>query len=152
MENMKADLPAETRTIMDKYSELGDYDNPEFQNAMLVFYKKHFCRLDEWPKELLYSLEHVSRDVALAMNGPTEFDIIGNIRYWDVTRLLARISVPTLVTCGKYDEVSPKVARSIHRGIKGSRLVQFSKSSHMAMWEEREKFMNTVAKFLNTIN
>jgi proline iminopeptidase len=151
MEVMKSRLPEETKVTMDKYASLGDYDNPEFQKAMLVFYKKHFCRLDEWPEELLYSLQHVSRDVALTMNGPTEFDIIGNIRYWNVTRELGKIAVPTLVTCGRYDEVSPKVARSIHRGIKGSKLVQFSKSAHMAMWEERAKYMRTVAKFLDTI-
>lgn len=149
MESMKSELPEGTRRIMEKYESLGEYDNPEYQKEMLTFYKTFFCRLEEWPKELLHSLEHSSRDVTLTMNGPTEFAIIGNIRYWDVSKELGKIRVPTLVTYGKYDEVSPKVARSIHRGIKGSKLVQFSKSSHMAMWEERERFMFIVTRFLN---
>ena len=102
--------------------------------------------MKQWPEEVTYSLEHISRPVYHTMNGPNEFTIIGNIRYWDVTDQLGRIRVPTLVTCGKYDEVSPKEARSIHRGIKGSKLVVFPKSSHMPFWEEREKFVNVLGK------
>jgi proline-specific peptidase len=72
------------------------------------------------------------------MNGPNEFTIIGNMKYWDVTAQLNKIRIPTLVTGGRYDEVSPKVARSIHKGIKKSKLVTFANSSHLPMWEERE--------------
>jgi proline iminopeptidase len=148
MERLKSELPFETRETLRKYEAEGDYDNPEYQNALMVFYKRYFCRLEEWPKELLYSLEHTSKPVYLTMNGPTEFAIIGGIRYWNVTHELKAIRVPTLVTCGRYDEVSPKVARSINTGIRGSKLVRFSKSAHMAMWEEREKMMSVVKEFL----
>jgi proline iminopeptidase len=41
------------------------------------------------------------------------------------------------VNVGRYDEVTPRVARSIHPGIRGSKLVRFEKSAHLAMWEER---------------
>jgi proline iminopeptidase len=148
MERMKLELPEETQEILGKYEKEGDYEKPEYQNALMVFYKKHFCRMENWPQELLYSMEHVSKPVYSTMNGPTEFGIIGGIRYWDVSQQLKGIRVPTLVTCGKYDEVSPKVARSIHQGIRRSKLVSFPNSSHMAMWEERDKFMNVVGKFL----
>ena len=151
MDRMKSNLPEDARAVLEKYEEGGEYDNPEYQNALMVFYKKHFCRLDEWPRELLASLEHVSKDVFLTMNGPTEFAIIGNIRYWNVTKKLGSIRVPTLVTCGRYDEVSPKVAESIHRGIKGSKFVRFEKSSHLAMWEERDRCMRVVADFLGGV-
>lgn len=56
--------------------------------------------------------------------------------------------MPTLVTVGKYDEVTPKVAETIHRGIRDSKLVLFENSSHLAMWEERELFLRTVGNFL----
>ncbi|MDG6994705.1 MAG: proline iminopeptidase-family hydrolase [Nitrososphaerota archaeon] len=151
MERMKARLPASTLETLTKYEEEGDYDNPEYQNALMVFYNRHFCRLKVWPQELTYSLEHVSKPVYSTMNGPTEFAIIGNIRYWNVSRELNKITVPTLVTCGKYDEVSPKVARSIHTGIKHSKLVMFSNSSHMAMWEESEKFTRVLNDFLASV-
>jgi len=151
MERMRSDLPPDVVEVMRKYEELGEYENPEYQKAVEVFYRKHLCRLEEWPKELLHTLAHVSRPVYGTMNGPTEFIIIGNIRYWDVTDQLHKIRVPTLVTGGRYDEVSPKVARSIHRGIRRSKLVIFPDSSHLPMWEEREKFMAVVCKFLDRI-
>jgi proline iminopeptidase len=82
------------------------------------------------------------------MNGPNEFLIIGTIHYWDVTNQLPKIKVPTLVTGGKYDEVTPKVARSIHKGIRKSKLVIFPNSSHLPFWEERENFMSVVREFV----
>jgi proline iminopeptidase len=97
-------------------------------------------------------MEHMSRPVYHTMNGPNEFTIIGNIRYWDATSQLHKIGVPTLVTGGRYDEVSPKVARSIHKGMKRSKLVTFPNSSHLPFWEEREKFMRVVRRFLDNVN
>ena len=151
MGKMKASLPPDVVKIMEQFEEAGDYANPEYQKAMQVFYKTYFCRLEEWPKELMSSLEHVSQPVYLTMNGPTEFMIIGGIRYWNVTDQLHKIRVPTLVTCGKYDEVSPKEAKNIHRHIKGSKFMLFPESSHLAMWEEREKYIEALRKFLDNI-
>jgi len=151
MQRMRKKLPPEVYRTMLKYEELGDYENPEYQKAVEVFYRKHLCRLEDWPKELTHSFEHLSKPVYHTMNGPNEFTIIGNIRYWDVTNELHKIKVPTLVTCGRYDEVSPKVARDIHRRIKNSRLRIFPRSSHLPFWEERDRFMNTVKKFLETL-
>ena len=148
---MKQSLPQNVVKLIAKYEETGDYANPEYQGALQEFYKRFFCRLTEWPKELLYSLEHVSPTVAMTMNGPTEFTIVGGLRYWDVSTQLSKIRLPTLVTCGKYDEVTPKEAMRIHRSIKDSKLVVFENSSHLAMWEEREKYVNVLRTFLDSI-
>jgi proline iminopeptidase len=151
MEELKAQLPPDVRDVMKKYEDAGDYGNPEYVKAVDVFYKSYFCRLPEWPKEVMYSLEHVSLPVYGTMNGPNEFTVVGNIRHWDVSPQLGGIRVPTLVTTGKYDEVSPKEARNIHNGIRGSRLVIFQKSAHLTMWEEREKYMNVMQAYLNSV-
>jgi len=148
MNRMKNGLPMEVRTTMDKYEAAGDYENPAYSEAVMVFYKKHICRLEKWPKELIYSLEHVSKPVYYTMNGPNEFTIIGNIRYWDVTDKLASIHVPTLVLTGEYDEVSPNVGRAIHRGIRGSKFTVFPGCSHTPFWEDRRAFMRAVSRLL----
>ncbi len=148
MEKMKRGLPKDVQQILAKYEAEGDYENPEYARAVMVFYKKHLCRLPVWPPEVTYSLDHISKPVYGTMNGPNEFTIIGNIRYWDVTPRLRTISVPTLVLGGKYDEVSPVVARGIHDQIRGSELTIFPRSSHMPFWEERESFMARVLRFL----
>jgi proline iminopeptidase len=149
MQRMKRGLPRKVRDTMAKYEAEGAYENPEYVKAVMVFYRKHLCRLPEWPAELTYSLEHTSKPVYGTMNGPNEFTIIGNTRYWDVTHLLGTIRVPTLVLGGKYDEVSPLVAREIHKGIRGSELTIFPNSSHVAFWEERGSFMKRVLSFLD---
>ncbi len=64
---------------------------------------------------------------------------------------LHSIHIPTLVTGGKYDEMTPKVARDIHERISCSKLVIFEKSAHLPFWEEREKYINTISKFLGRI-
>ena len=151
MEKMKASLPTEILRTLEQYEEAGDYGNPAYQKAMQEFYKRFFCRLNEWPKELMYSLEHVSQPVYMTMNGPTEFMIVGGLRYWDVSDRLHKVKVPTLVTCGKYDEVSPKEALNIHRGICGSKLVVFENSSHLAMWEERGRYITVLRSFLDKV-
>jgi len=152
MQRLKSELPPEVRNTLDKYEAVGDFENPEYVKAAMVFYRDYVCRLPEWPPEVQYSVDNVSKPVYGLMNGPNEFTIIGSMKYWDATDKLPTIKVPTLVTGGKYDEVTPKVARAIHNGIKGSKLVIFQKSSHMAFWEEREKYMHVVGNFLDGIN
>jgi len=144
-------LPPKTRATLAKYEAREDYENPEYLAAVDVFYRRHVCRLPVWPREVTYSFEHLSRPVYFTMNGPNEFTIIGTIRDWDVTDQLPTIRIPTLVTVGRYDEVTPRVAESIHRGIRGSKLVRFEKSAHLAMWEERSHYIGVVRDFLDRV-
>jgi len=113
-----------------------------------VFYSNFVCRLPEWPEEVTRTLNGLSTPVYYTMNGPNEFTIIGNLKDWDVTARLPEIKVPTLVTVGKYDEVTPKIAETIHKKISGSKLVLFENSSHLAMWEEQESYLRTVREFI----
>ena len=148
MQKMKRRLPEDVQKVMAKHESEGDYEDPEYLEAVRVYYMKHLCRTDPWPPEVSYSLDHVSKPVYGTMNGPNEFTIIGNTRYWDVTDELRTIRVPTLVLGGRYDEVSPVVAREIHSHIRNSELKIFPNSSHLSFWEERESFMKTVLRFL----
>ena len=151
MQRMKRRLPKKVVRTLEKHEAKGDYHHPAYQKAAMVFYRKHICRLKVWPRELTYSLNHISKPVYYTMNGPNEFTIIGNIRYWDATKELRTIRLPTLVLTGEYDEVSPRVGRAIHKHIRGSRLVIFPGCSHTPFWEDRKKFIATVAKFLNVL-
>jgi L-proline amide hydrolase len=85
------------------------------------------------------------------MNGPSEFHVIGTIRDWDITDRLGEIEVPTLVMSGKYDEATPAIAETVHKGIPGSQWVQFEHTSHMAQAEEWEKALRVVGEFLDRV-
>jgi len=144
-------LPLKVRATLAKYEAREEYRNPKYLAAVDVFYRRYVCRLPVWPREVTYSFDHMSGPVYFTMNGPNEFTIIGTIKDWDVTDQLPTIHVPTLVTVGRYDEVTPHVAESIHRGIKGSKLVRFERSAHLAMWEERSRYIEVLRDFLDGV-
>jgi len=151
MRRLVGRLPAQVSATISKYEAMEDYGNPRYLAAVTEFYRRHVCRLPVWPREVVYSFDHISRPVYHTMNGPNEFTIIGTIKDWDVTDQLPTIKLPTLVTVGRYDEVTPRVAGEIHDGIRDSRLVQFEKSAHLAMWEERAHYIEVVRDFLDGV-
>jgi proline iminopeptidase len=152
MGRLKSELPPGVLKVMEKHEAEGEYEDHEYEKAVMVYYRRHLLRRKKWPPEQNYTMKHMSKLVYGTMNGPNEFTIIGNLRYWDITDQLHKIKVPTLVTGGKYDEVTPTVAKSIHDHIKGSRLVTFQKSSHLAMWEERPRYMETLDQFIRSVS
>lgn len=148
MERMKRMLPPEVYRTLEEHESRGEYEDQEYMKAVEFFYRRHLHRMDRLPEELEYSIKHISRPVYETMNGPNEFTILGNLRYWDVKESVHEIRVPMLIVHGRYDEVSPKIGADIHRRVKGSRLVVFKKSSHLPFWEERERFMSVLRGFL----
>ncbi len=82
------------------------------------------------------------------MNGPTEFTVIGNLKTWDRINRLIEITVPTLITVGRHDEITPVCAETIHQGIANSRIVVFEDSAHCAHLEETEAYLAAVDEFL----
>ncbi|MGI0071638.1 MAG: proline iminopeptidase-family hydrolase [Thermoplasmata archaeon] len=148
MARLLRELPPPFPAWIARHDARGEFDHPEYLAATDSFYRRHLCRLEPWPAEVTYTLEHGLSRKYRVMNGPNEFTITGTIRDWDQTGRLGEIRVPTLVTVGRYDEVTPVVAESIHRGIPGSEEVVFAASSHTAFWEERAGYMDILSEFL----
>ena len=67
---------------------------------------------------------------------------------WDIGCRLHEISIPTLVINGRYDIAQEYVTRAYVDNIPGSKFITFEESSHTPFFEEREKYMETVAEFL----
>ena len=142
-------LPEPHRTVLIDLGAKGEYDHPDYQAAVQEFYRRHLCRADPWPDALVRSSEQMDgNQVYLTMNGPTEFDVIGRLREWDRTADLHRITAPTLVTCGRYDEIVPSCSETITRGIGGARMHVFEHSAHCAHLEEPESYAALVEEFL----
>jgi proline iminopeptidase len=143
-------LPPSIRSTIRRHNARGDFQNPKYLEAVDVFYRRHLCRIPVWPHEVVQTLEKTGI-VYATMNGPNEFTITGRIRDWDVTDRLPEIRLPTLITVGRYDEVTPRVAREIQNGIRGSKLVLFDQSSHLAFWEQRPLYIEVVRDFLDGV-
>jgi proline iminopeptidase len=148
MQRLKTLLPRETQEVMRKYESKSAFLHPEYLEAVDAYYHNFVCRLPEWPEDVSRSLNELSVPVYFTQNGPNEFTIIGTWKGWDITARLPEIKVPTLVTVGKYDEVTPRVAETIHKGISGSALTVFENSAHLTMWDEEQKYLQVVKAFL----
>ncbi|MGA9838899.1 MAG: proline iminopeptidase-family hydrolase [Thermoplasmata archaeon] len=148
MARLCRELPPPLPAFLDRHGARGEFQHPEYLAAVGEFYRRHLCRISPWPAEVTYTIEHGNSPKYRVMNGPNEFTITGTIRDWDQSARLGEIRIPTLVTTGRYDEVTPVVAESIHRGIPGSELVLFTESSHTAFWEERARYMDVLQRFL----
>ena len=143
-------LPEPHRSVLIELGARGEYDHPDYVAAVDVFYHHHLCRADPWPEALVRSGEQMDgNQVYLTMNGPTEFDVIGRLREWDRTTDLGRIDVPTLVTCGRYDEITPACSETITAGIPDARMHVFERSAHIAHLEEGEEYAALVEEFLS---
>ena len=139
--------PAVSATILE-LSEAKRYDDPAFVAASMEFYRRHVCRLDPWPEALVLSVNEMEgNQVYLTMNGPNEFTLVGNFREWDRSTDLARITQPTLITCGRHDEITPACSETILGGIPDGRMVVFEESAHVAHPEEPDRYCATAQAF-----
>ena len=67
----------------------------------------------------------------------------------DVEAQIARITVPTQITCGRRDLLtSDRFAEPIHRAIHGSELIVFEDCAHTPMYEKVEEFNQQTLVFL----
>jgi len=148
MQRLKGLLPRDVQEIFEKYEAKWAFLHPEYLKAVEVYYRNFLCRRSPWPEEVERALSELSVPVYFTMNGPNEFTIIGTWKDWDIRSRLHEIKVPTLVTVGKYDEVTPKVAETIHKGIEGSKLLIFENSAHLTMWDEEDLYREAVREFI----
>ncbi len=150
---LRAHLPPDVQRTLLQHEEAGTTGDPAYQEAMMIYYHRHLCRLDPWPECLNRTFEKMTQDpeVYQTMNGPSEFHVTGEIKDWDIVRRLGEIHAPTLVLSGRYDEATPVIAETVHRGIPGSVWVLFEESSHMPHLEETERYLRVVNDFLDRV-
>lgn len=147
---LRAELPPEVEATLRSHEDAGTTDDPAYAAACDVFYRRHVCRLDPWPEELVEAFSWIERDptVYFTMNGPSEFHVIGSIKDWQAKDRLGDIAVPTLIVSGRYDEAAPPLQKTLLDGIKGSEWVLFEESSHTPHVEEPARYMSVVGDWL----
>ena len=113
IDRLRAGLPVEVEATLRRHERDGTTDDEEYQEAMMVFYDRHVCRVRPWPDWLQATFDALAKnpEVYLTMNGPSEFHVIGSLKDFDVSATLARSAVPTLLFCGEFDEVTPTTVR-----------------------------------------
>ena len=144
----RARLPRPLRDTLDRHEAAGTTASPEYLRATLLFYQHHVCRIQPWPDLVRRSFDNVAEQVYGTMWGPNEFTATGNLREYDRRDRLGEIALPTLFTCGRFDEATPATTAHYQRLLPGSELRVFERSAHMAMIEESAEFVAVVRDFL----
>ena len=146
---LRAALPADVQETLARHEEAGTTDSPEYEEACRVFYKRHVCRLEEWPEYVLRSFDFIEHHglVYRTMNGPSEFHVTGTLREWEITDRLGEIGVPTLVVTGEHDEATAAINRTVSEAIPRARSVILRGCSHMAHVEDPEAYVRLLDGF-----
>src|SRR5436190_19592849 len=68
---LRARLPTEVEATLRRHEEAGTTDDPEYEEACMVFYRRHVCRLEPWPPEVAEGFDWIERDPTVyhTMNG-----------------------------------------------------------------------------------
>ena len=148
---LRDELPPQVQATLLRHERAGTTEDPEYKEAVRVFYDRHVCRVTPWPEEVARTFKAIDEDptVYMTMNGPSEFHVIGNLKTWSIIDRLDRIRVPTLLISGRYDEAAPAVVQPFADRIKDVRWEIFENSSHMPHVEETERCLKVVGDFLD---
>jgi proline-specific peptidase len=147
-----SELPIEVQQTIQKHELSSTTDSPEYQEACMIYSRRHGSyRLDPRP-ECLNRIEGKPGDeVFHAMWGPSEWCATGPLKDWDITHRLGEIHVPALVIGGRFDEATPVITETVHRGIPGSEWVIFENSGHFPYLEETESYLRLLNQFLDCV-
>jgi len=143
-------LPAKERDAIIDCEARGDFSSPSYAEAMDLFYHRHLCRMREWPECLTRSLGNMGADVYRVMWGPSEFTVNGNMKGMDLTSFLGLLRVPTLYTCGEFDEATSRSVRHFADLTPGSKAIVFLGASHSHHLEKEDEYIASIRSFLRS--
>jgi L-proline amide hydrolase len=148
---LRAKLPPGVDDTLRAHEEAGTTDSDAYRAAMRFFYDRHVCRVVPWPPEVERTFAAIDEDptVYLAMNGPSEFHVIGSLRDWSIVDRVGSIEVPTLLISGEHDEATPSTIEPFHNGIPNVRWEILENCSHMPQIEDPQRFNALVGEFLD---
>ncbi|HQO36560.1 MAG TPA: proline iminopeptidase-family hydrolase [bacterium] len=141
-------MPEDLQKTILECEAAGTFDSEEYQTAAIEYYERHVCRLIPWPECLNRTLEKMGDAVYEQMWGHSEFTTTGTLKDADLSPQLGEIAVPTLLTCGRYDEATPETTAYYQSLIPGSEMMIFEDASHNHHLEQPEEYMQVVREFL----
>ncbi|HEY6538087.1 MAG TPA: proline iminopeptidase-family hydrolase [Candidatus Dormibacteraeota bacterium] len=146
-------LPADVQRVLDYHERSGYFACPEYQGAVAEYYRRHLCRLSPWPESVERAMNGLGSEVYTTLWGPSEFGpVTGELASFEMVEMLPRISVPTLVTGGRFDEARPEHMALLAESIPGSELAIFENSAHLAFVEEPAAYLARLRLFLAGID
>ena len=140
-------LPEKTRKVIRYCHEINATDSRVYKDAVTQFYSRHVLRNKKELKKT--PPKNANGDqIYQYMWGPSEFQATGTLKNYDRSKDLDKISIPTLIVCGEYDESTPRTLRRYRAKIKGAQLEVISNASHVITKEKPVALNRIVSRFL----
>lgn len=141
-------LPRDLREAIETAERSGEFDAPSYQDAMMVYYRRHLCLLEPWPASLQAAFTQLNPDVYQRLWGPSEFTVTGLLKDYDLMPRLGKITVPVLLTCGDQDEARVESVRSFQLALPCAAMAVIPNAAHLHQIEQPQIFLSIVRSFL----
>lgn len=148
VKKLRKQLPKQIQRTLHKYEKSNDLDNPEYSEAYQAYHKQFIFRGDVWPKHLDAPDNELGKRIYRDLWGINEAYPNGSLKKWNRLQDLHKISTPTLITAGKYDELTPRQAVLTQQEISGAERVEFEFSAHATTAEEPQRYNEVICTFL----
>ncbi len=150
-ETLKRTLPESVQDAIARHESAGTFNSPEYQSAMMEYYKRYLCRRDPWPDDVNKTFAELGQSVYGTMWGPSEFTATGSLRSYERAEQLKILNLPVLFTAGRYDEATPATTEYYRSLVPGARLRIFENSAHLTMQDEPDAYVEAIREFLHEV-
>jgi proline iminopeptidase len=154
----RALMPAMDREALAEIKRLEtaqDYANPRYMQLLMQHhYIYHVLRMPagEWPDPVNRAFKHLNPKVYIPMQGPSELGASGQLMHWDRNADLRLIKVPTMTIGARYDTMDPRYMESMARSLPHGRYLDCPNGSHMAMYDDQQRYFDGLIGFLRDID
>ncbi|WP_421937122.1 proline iminopeptidase-family hydrolase [Phenylobacterium sp.] len=146
-----AKLPPDVVATINRLEAAGDTANPEYGKAMAVFYRQYATRRPPPAYLRAYAQNKsvgLSERLYQTMWGPGEIRATGSLKTYDGEPLLPRVTQPTLVVTGEYDEMTADVLKPLVARMPAAALVVVADAGHAMPATHAEDYVRAVRTHL----
>jgi proline iminopeptidase len=140
-ETLKRTLPQSVQDAIARNEAAGSFDSPEYQSAMMEYYKRYLCRRNPWSDDVNKTLEELGQSVYRTMWGPSEFTATGSLRTYERAEQLRTLNLPVLFTAGRCDEARPATTE-YYRSLVPEQNYGSSRTADISRWRMSPKRMS----------
>jgi proline iminopeptidase len=147
-----ATLPEPTQKAIRESERQKNYENEAYKEAMEVYYKAYVRRSDKSKSQQDTAAKFFGENVYNFMWGPSEFTATGNLLNYNRLKDLPKITVPTLLTAGEYDEARPSSVRYYTSLIPGAQFKEIPQAAHSTMMDNPKEYIGVLREFLKKMD
>lgn len=145
-------MPKDDREAIRRAEETGDYTASSYRRANEHFMELHAAaRVSPQSPEPLRRPKRGGTKSYLTAWGPNEYNPLGNLKDYEYTAKLSRISVPALVIDGTDDLCTPLVAKTMADHLPNAEWRLFQNARHMVFAEQPAAYQQTVTNWLRKV-